>query len=246
MRIATVTPRGGAVGTSVVITGSGFGVTAGRVVFDPLGENGPVITAAHTLWQDDRVEFPVPAGVAPDKFTTLLVEKVGAADGADVPFWVPAAIPVTSDYQYPVYEDGAYRDVDDPRTNTAADFNRLLDRVLASVGDMLRAVYDTNDDGIVDVSAALDDAGTPRTWADVVSLVGAVPEFEPKTVTAPGQTVFSVASAVDTSKLFLFVVDGVAYTRPSHVSASGTTVTWLDAEFQLGTSDRVEILYYPT
>ena len=39
-------------------------------------------------------------------------------------------------------------------------------------GDMLKSVYDTDSNGIVDKAEALDDGGTPRTYADIVALDG--------------------------------------------------------------------------
>ena len=134
MVIDAVTPRGGAETTAVVVTGKGFGVAAGRVVFSPLGVN---IDAAVTLWQDDQIDFTVPAGVLTDQFSTLLLEKAGAADSANIQFWIPATPPAfpSFDYQYPRF-DQANPNVDDPYIAQAADFNRLLDRAVASAAGL--------------------------------------------------------------------------------------------------------------
>lgn len=133
MRIDTVTPRGGSAGTPVVVRGGGFGIVPGRVVLDPLGA---AITAAPTVWIDDRVEFLVPAGLQRDRFLTLYIERAGASDGAPIPFWVPIAQGDTEilDYQYPTYDAGVELDdanADNPRKAQAADFNRQLDLSLA-------------------------------------------------------------------------------------------------------------------
>jgi len=181
MRLDTITPRGGASGTAIVMAGDDFGITAGRVIFDPLGA---AIAATPTLWIPDRIEFLVPAGLQRDCFLTLLIERNGGADSVYLPFWIPRdalSDPVTPDYQYPLFDAGGdltNASIDDPRLAQAADFNRNLDRVHAleagTVGGvMLRTVYDTNDNGIVDNSEAIDDGGTPRTWADIVALAAA-------------------------------------------------------------------------
>lgn len=39
-------------------------------------------------------------------------------------------------------------------------------------GDMLKSTYDTNTNGIVDKAEALDDTGTPRTFADIIARDG--------------------------------------------------------------------------
>jgi len=179
--VTSVTPRGGPPTTPIVVLGSGFGLPAGKVFFDPLGIN---IEATVTLWLTTRIEFTVPAGVLVNRFSTLLLQRTGATDGASAPFWVPSPDPQNlggADFQYPAFEVGLNQDVDDPRTQTAADFNRVLDRVVAveaAVGGtsdvMRKSVYDVDDNGKVEVSETIDDGGGGfKTWADIVALVAA-------------------------------------------------------------------------
>ena len=178
MRISTVTPRGGAVGTAVVVLGSGFGVTQGRVIIDPLGLQ---LLAAVTLWQDDRIDFTVPVGVLPDRFVTLLVEKFGATDSAKVFFWVPVTAPSSPaiDYQYPRFGGLADPDTDDPYTAQASDFNRIMDRIAAAVGGP----------AVSPVTADLDGGGTFELGASSVS-----PQF---TATYGGSNPLTVATLED-------------------------------------------------
>lgn len=172
MRIDTILPRGGLPGQAVVVQGDGFGVAQGRVLFDPLGV---AIAAAVTSWANDQIQFTVPGGVLNDRFSTLYVEKDGGGDGESEPFWVPAVGVDGLGYQYPNLEgsDEAAINQDDPRVSQASDFNRLMDRLLGvpGGGDMLKAIYDGNNDGFVNRADALDDAGAARTFNDIVALI---------------------------------------------------------------------------
>jgi hypothetical protein len=135
--IDTITPRGGVLGAAVSIVGSGFGAATGQVVFDPLGVN---VAAPITAWGPNQVDITVPAGLPENQFVVLGLETAGAADGCTASFWVPATVIPPGiglsglDYQYPAFEEGQGENEDDPRTNTAADYNRLLDKVLALAG----------------------------------------------------------------------------------------------------------------
>ena len=249
LTINTVTPRGGGAGTTVVVVGNEFGVTPGRVVFDPLGVR---VVASPTVWANNKIEFPVPAGLLRDRFITMLVEKSGANDGAAVPFWVPTDPGDTPslDYQYPKYDAGSGLDeanIDNPRLAQAADVNRLLALIRLAAGDMTKAVYDTNDDGIVDVATAIDDAGASRTWADILGLVGSNPTLDPFSPAA-GQTVFITSSDVVTAKPVLFFVNGISYTRSGgHITVGGVgnrTIVWQDLDFTLAITDRVNVLFW--
>lgn len=139
MRIDSTTPRGGRPTTSIVVLGFGFGVVQGTVVFDPLGE---AVAAVPTLWQDDQIDFPVPALVAENQFVTLLIEKSDGSDSVNVPFWIPHSgvaasptLPPGLDYQYPVFELGTVdENTDNPRRQQAADMNRIIDEMLVLRG----------------------------------------------------------------------------------------------------------------
>jgi len=139
--ISRVTPRGGSPGTVVSVTGSGFGVVAGTVTFDPFGVN---IAATITLWQDDLVEFTVPYNLVVDQFSTLFLQRSDGNDGGSVPFWVPVANPLVQsddlDYQYPAFEEGDEQDEDNPRIMSAADMNRMLNRVQALIASVNKKV----------------------------------------------------------------------------------------------------------
>jgi hypothetical protein len=163
MQILAVTPRGAGVGQNFTITGSGFGITAGEVVFDPIGVNLP---AAIVSWTDSTIVATVPALAPTNMILTLNVVKAGGNDAAHIPFWVPQPSPTSNglDYQYPAADIGA-PNADDPFKFEARDFNRLLDLVRR---------LDPDGDGVVELAEALNDAGTPRTWADIVALVGSV------------------------------------------------------------------------
>lgn len=128
MNIDAVTPRGGPSGTPITVTGSGFGVSAGTLVFDPQGSN---VSATPLTWDDDTITFNVPVGIPFAHTATLVIEKLGGTDSAVTPFWSPAATPSADglDYGYPADEAGPNQDVDDPRKFTARDFNRVVDRV---------------------------------------------------------------------------------------------------------------------
>jgi hypothetical protein len=132
--VDSVTPRGGATGVRVVILGAGFGVAAGSIAFDPLGLN---VAATPVVWQPDRIEFDVPTLSVENQFLTVAVSLSGNSDGFTTPFWVPSSAPLVGplppgmDYQWPAFEEGDDENEDDPRTVTAADLNRVLDRVSA-------------------------------------------------------------------------------------------------------------------
>lgn len=147
LSLGEVTPRGGPDTTSVVVTGTGFGITKGSIIFDPLGANGGpyyVQTAHIALWQDDRIEYVVPSGFSlPDRdnrFYDVFIQRTAGDDGVVHPWWVPdSSLPIGPppsskglDYQWPGFEAGtASQDGDQPRLWQAADFNRHLDRTLA-------------------------------------------------------------------------------------------------------------------
>jgi len=250
--IASVTPRGGGPGTPVVVVGEEFGVAVGSVIFDPLGV---AIPAVPTSWQNDQVEFPVPAGLPVDRTLTLQIIRQDNSDFATTPFWVPDPIPGTNalGYQYPSAEEGAPdENVDDPRRSSAADFNRLIDRLDAvptGSGDMTKAVYDQDDDGVVDVAGAIDDSGTPRTWADILALALARdPVLHRFSAPSNGQTAFTLPVEPQDPTEVLFIVNGIHYTSPTFFTLGGPTnqdLTWLNG-FVLDSSDRVEALYWVT
>jgi hypothetical protein len=137
MQIASVSPRGGAAGAVVTVTGVGFGVVLGSVVFDPLGVN---IAAVVSYWDDSTIIFAVPVGVPQNHNAVLVVTKAGGADTANIFFWIPAALPLADglDYAYPSAEQAA-PDADDPAKFEARDFNRVLDRLKAAGGAVVRA-----------------------------------------------------------------------------------------------------------
>lgn len=145
MRVDTVVPRGGLDGASVVVTGTGFGVTPGTITFDPLGENGgPYVVATIGLWQDDRIEYTAPSGFSlsdrDNRFYRVHVERASGGQADTHPWWVPdstlapIALPPSDkdlDYQWPAFEAGSLaQEEDDPRKWQAADFNRQFDRTL--------------------------------------------------------------------------------------------------------------------
>lgn len=141
MSITSVSPRGGVPTTTLSVFGSGFGATTGTVVFDPLGDLGGPFAATPTLWQDDQIDFAVPAGFNSDnQFTTVLITKDGGGDQVSHRWWLPLAgvtpsplAPPGLDYQWPNIEEGDLENDDDPRVAKAADFNRLLDFVHLTV-----------------------------------------------------------------------------------------------------------------
>jgi hypothetical protein len=177
-------PRGGPIGTAVIATGVGFGVVEGRVIFDPTGQS---LVAPVTAWADGQIDFTVPVGLlAANQFTRVTIEREDVSDTDTIPFWIPdpaivnfGELPTGLDYQYPATEEGTGENVDNPRTATAADLNRMLDRMRfieaggGSGAAMLKSVYDPNDDGSVIRADALDDGGVPRTYDDIVALIGA-------------------------------------------------------------------------
>jgi len=250
MVVSAVSPRGGVAGTQITVTGEGFGVAAGSVVFDPLGENS---AATIVSWAPTEVVFNVPTMSLSDRFFDVLITTVGVTDSISFPFWYPTSSTAV-DYQWPGKEAGsALLNVDDPRTFTAADFNRVLDRLNqggGGSGDMVKAVYDTDDDGKVDaaeVTDAIDDNGTPRTWADIVALVTTAldPVSESFSVPSQGHTTFTI-SAIPTGAIH-FSVNGVAYPEGFYFTRGGAgdrTLTWLNADFQLTITDRVDVLYF--
>jgi hypothetical protein len=123
------------------------------VRFDPLGVN---LAGTIAFWGPNLVTVTTPAGLPDNQFVTLLLETAGANDAGQVPFWVPAIAADGLDYQYPAFEEGPLQDVDDPRVSEASEFNRMLARVLsivAGIGDMTKAVYDTDDNGRASLTA---------------------------------------------------------------------------------------------
>lgn len=162
VQLATVTPRGGKEGTTVVMLGSGFGVTPGTITLDPLSEHGgPYVVTSITLWQDDRVEYTTPSGYSlPDRdnrFYRVHVESVVGSQAVTHPWWVPGAALVLGpppsagglDYQWPGFEaDSVAQDLDDPRKWQAADFNRLLDTTLAQAA-LIQSLVGTGTGSVV-------------------------------------------------------------------------------------------------
>lgn len=132
--ISAVTPRGGRPGTSITIDGADFGVATGTVTFDPQGENLP---AAITSWTPTQVVCVVPALTQENLFVDLLLVNSLGTDQDFTKFWVPVTDPAAGpfppglDYQLPGLEVGTLgENTDIPGIMSAADFNRLLDRVL--------------------------------------------------------------------------------------------------------------------
>jgi len=126
--LTSVTPRGGVFGVTGVILGSGFGLAQGTVRFDPNSEN---VLASITVWGVGQIDFVVPVMNFTDRFYDVLVTNAAGDDAISFKWWVPAAAaPNAIDYQYPGEEAGTTDEsVDEPTRSTAADFNRLLDRV---------------------------------------------------------------------------------------------------------------------
>ena len=58
-----------------------------------------------------------------------------------------------------------------------------------------------------------------------------------------GQTVFTLGST-PTPESVVFIVNGVSYVPTVDYTVSGVTVTWLDTDFTLETTDEVVITYY--
>jgi hypothetical protein len=129
--VTSVSPRGGTTGTTVTVQGSGFGVIVGTVRLDPLVTN---VAATVVSWVDDEVVFTVPTMAFADRFVDVLIERVDLSDGHDFPFWLRtvglAPVIPNLDYAWPALEAGPNQNTDDPRTWTAADFNRVLARLL--------------------------------------------------------------------------------------------------------------------
>jgi hypothetical protein len=179
-----VDPRGGVAGVPVVIPGSGFGPPTGRVRFDPLGED---VDAVITTWFPNLVVFTVPALVSVDRTVTVQIQNAGASDSVTIPFWYPAVPPVPPRFQWPNVEAGGpQQDIDNPRIASAADFNRMLDRITSpvtvvmvrpyTVGVLLRDPVYQKADGTVGRA----DASTQTTGV-VIGVVTAV------NVPIPGQ-----------------------------------------------------------
>lgn len=136
MSIIAVTPRGGIPTDAITITGAGFGAPTGVLTFDPQGE---AVDAPPSSWTNDTIVFTVPAlpSNLRDRTVALLIARQDGNDSIVTPFWVPSATPGTNalGFQYPVFEAGsATQDEDDPRIQSAADFNRLFDRVRTAGG----------------------------------------------------------------------------------------------------------------
>jgi hypothetical protein len=130
-----VTPRGGRDGVVVTVPGSGFGSVAGRVRFDPLGEDADAVINS---WVPNEVVFVVPVMSTDNRTVQVQIEHDGGSDSVVMPFWypTPTLAPFPSGYglgyQWPNAEAGSpQQDTDDPRLFTAADFNRLFDRIVA-------------------------------------------------------------------------------------------------------------------
>jgi len=129
MTITSITPRGGASGTGVLVSGTGFEAVEGTLTVD--GQ-----TASITSWSDIQITFVVPAGTQTNGNYTLRIVSADLGEFAEEHFWIPAPDPFNDglDYQYPNTETGPTQNVDLPRRAEAALFNRLLDRVLSGGG----------------------------------------------------------------------------------------------------------------
>lgn len=131
MRVDAISPRGAVPTVEVTITGEGFGAPTGTLTLDPLAQ---AINIVPTSWTNDEIVFEVPAvpGDLRDKTVMLSIVRQDQNDSVQMPFWIPATNAAANDldYQYPNFEEGSPKEnEDDPRLQTAADFNRLFDRV---------------------------------------------------------------------------------------------------------------------
>jgi hypothetical protein len=103
-------------------------------------------------------------------------------------------------------------------------------------------------------------------WCEVVQLADSSPttivyagegidEFDPSsptnhihiqetfTITTNGQTVFSLTQTPKDTANVIFFVNGIAYNITIDYTVVGTTLTWLNVDFTLQTSDRVTAEY---
>lgn len=221
MAIAAVAPRGGPIGTSITITGSGFGGPLGTVRFAPTNLN---LLATVSSWSDTQVVCVVPAGLPANTFSDVQVINSTGTDYALAPFWLPATSPPQDNdglkHQWPAFEAGPNQAADDPRVFTAADFNRVLDRV----------------------NAALAGGGGGGT--------GAPPKAE-AFATVNGQTFFVLStSPVDTLRVFLVINGAWYWSLSGDIIVGGVgnrTVTLspaLLALFSITTTDAVWAIYW--
>lgn len=216
MSISSVTPRGGAPGTAIVVLGAGFGVVAGQIIFDPLGA---AVVAPPTMWVNNRVECLVPAGVPRNRTVTLQIVKAGATDFTKQHFWIPAIDPINNgiDFQYPDFEAGTpTQDVDDPNKFQAADYNRLVDYARA-------------------VDALIPGGGGGGFTAKLEA-------FSPTLM----QQIFTLAQSPAQIDNIVFFVNGVGYFTPGYFLVGGAgnkTITWGNL-FTLDVNDDVRIMYY--
>ena len=94
MSIASVTPRGGNSGQVIVVIGAGFGSVQGQVIVDPLNKHGGPFQAAINLWQQDRIEYVIPADlddvVRDNRFYTINIVTSDGCDSIQHPLWVPS------------------------------------------------------------------------------------------------------------------------------------------------------------
>lgn len=199
-----IAPRGGPPGTQVRVPGSGFGSGVGfpaaQIRVDPLGED---ILATIVSWAPNLVVFSVPTLSSLNRIVKVTIEVAGGADSYTFPLWLPNATEPDIDYQWPDAEaDGPDESVDDPRKATAADFNRMLDRLKI-------------DDSRLDALEA-------ETHAEVVD------RFTPALI--DGQTVFTLSETPPDLYSVKFIVNGVTYDLDSGRfgvgGAGGRTLTW--------------------
>lgn len=169
--ITTVSPRGGAPGTGVVVTGTAFGPLEGTVTIDG-------VPATVVSWIDTQITFTVPAGVSTNGTYTLRVVREDLSAFTEEHFWIPATDPNLDgiDYQYPVTEAGVTQNVDLPRRAEAALFNRLLDRILAGGGGGPTPSFSVNlsGGGTVEVGASVVNPNFNATYNNGVPITASL------------------------------------------------------------------------
>jgi len=141
------------------------------VRFDPNGES---ILAGIVSWAPGQVVFTVPTMSFTDRFYDVVLSATDTDDSVAFKWWVPAAVLASQllDFQYPVFEAGTTDEsLDDPEKFTAADFNRVLDRLNATDIYTPTNAGDWGGAGLpVTVGEALD-----RIAAAVAAVHGAIP-----------------------------------------------------------------------